>query len=260
MSQASPVETPNPEKRETPAAEPVKKTTKAPDRIFLVPFPKIIFLYPTMLTSLIAAICLSIWPAWPQGAEEPHWVAIVAGVVFLGVLAVNLVVLAFDFPRATSLTLFFLIVAVVLGIVLLGVMQPEILPRVAEFLSRFHPMANATFYWTFGILLAVISAASWVHARFDCWEARPNELLHHHGLWGNLERFPAPGTRIDKEINDVFEFLLLGSGRLILHPPSERMAIVLDNIPFIRKKEAALTQMLGALQVKVRNDDQPVDA
>ena len=91
-------------------------------------------------------------------------------------------------------------------------------------------------------------------ARFDYWDARPNELLHHHGLWGNLERFSAPGLRIDKEINDVFEYMLLGSGRLILHPSNERKSIVLDNVPFIRKKEAAVMRMLGALQVEVRTD------
>ena len=89
-------------------------------------------------------------------------------------------------------------------------------------------------------------------ARFDCWEARPNELLHHQGLWGDLDRFPAPGVRIDKEITDVFEYLLLQSGRLILHIGSERRAVVLDNVPFITRKEKALTQLLGTLQVDVR--------
>ena len=94
-----------------------------------------------------------------------------------------------------------------------------------------------------------------VAVRFDCWEVRPNELLHHHGFLSNLERFPAPNLRIDKEINDVFEYLLLGSGRLILQASDERRAIVLDNVPRIRKKEEAISRMLGAIQVQVREDD-----
>lgn len=254
MSQVPPVESTNQDKpNEAIPAPAAKKTPQPPERIFLIPLPKVIFLYPTMLASLAIAIYLSIWPVLtPDGVRSG---AIVATVVFLGILGVNLVILAFDFPRATSLTLFFLGVAIVLGVVLLGKLQPELLPQVAEALERFHPIANASFYWAFTAILAAISAAAWLQARFDCWEARPNELLHHHGLWGNLERFSAPGTRIDKEINDVFEYLLLGSGRLILHPPGERRAIVLDNIPFIRKKEASLTRMLGALQVEVRTDD-----
>jgi hypothetical protein len=81
---------------------------------------------------------------------------------------------------------------------------------------------------------------------------RPNELLHHHGILSDLERFSSPNLRIDKEINDIFEFVLLRSGRLILHPSNERRAIVLDNIFFINSKEEAITKLLGALQVQVR--------
>ena len=36
----------------------------------------------------------------------------------------------------------------------------------------------------------------------------------------------APKLRVEKEINDVFEYMPLGS---ILHPSSERRAIVLDD-------------------------------
>jgi hypothetical protein len=91
--------------------------------------------------------------------------------------------------------------------------------------------------------------------RFDYWEVRPNELLHHHGFLSNMERLSAPNLRIDKEVNDVFEYLLLRSGRLIVHASNERRAIILDNVPNIRKKEEAITRMLGALQVQVRQDN-----
>ena len=71
----------------------------------------------------------------------------------------------------------------------------------------------------------------------------------------DLERFSSPNLRIDKEINDIFEYLLLQSGRLILHPSNERRAIVLDNVFFISSKEKSITKMLGALQVQVREAD-----
>jgi hypothetical protein len=79
-------------------------------------------------------------------------------------------------------------------------------------------------------------------------------LLHHHGFLANVERFPSPHLRIDKEITDVFEYLLLRSGRLILQPSEERRTIILDNVPFIDKKEEAITRMLSALQVQVRSE------
>jgi hypothetical protein len=88
--------------------------------------------------------------------------------------------------------------------------------------------------------------------QFDYWEVRPNELLHHHGMLSDLKRYSAPDLRVDKEINDVFEYLLLRSGRLILHPSGEKRAIILENVLFITQKEESLTRMLGALQVQVR--------
>lgn len=235
-----------------PAGNAVAKVEKAPERIVLVPYPKIVFLYPMFLAALGAAI----WMSFLHGPlEAGQRSAVIVSVAFLIVMGLNMVILAFDFPRTTSLTLFFLAVALVLGGALVAKLKPELLPRVAEFLSTYHPLANATFYWTTAAVLAVLFVAVVVATRFDYWEVRPNELLHHHGFLSNLERFGAPNLRIDKEINDVFEYFLLKSGRLILHPSNERRAIILDNVPFIGHKEAAITRMLGALQVQVRTEE-----
>ncbi|MGQ9575840.1 MAG: hypothetical protein ACUVUC_11020 [Thermoguttaceae bacterium] len=223
-----------------------------PTRIFLVPYPKIVFLYPVFLVSLAAAAYLSFLN---QPLEPDNKPAVIISTVFLGVLAVNLVILAFDFPRTTSLTLFFFAAAIVMGGLLWVKLDPEILPYVAGILAHFHPLANATFYWTIAGVLGVIFVLVMIVVRFDYWEVRANELLHHHGFLANLERMSAPHLRIDKEINDVFEYLLLRSGRLILQPSNERRAIILDNVPFIKKKEAAITRMLAALHVEVRSDD-----
>lgn len=235
-----------------------KPKERPPERINLVPYPKIVFLYPTLVAAFLAACCTSVarFTVQNDGEVAVSASAIAVSVMFLIVFGLNLMIIAFDFPRAYSLTILFLVVAVVLGASLLFVKMPDLLPQITALLHRFKPAANATFYWATTGLLALLMVIGCIIARFDYWEARPNELLHHHGLWGNLERFSAPGLRIDKEINDVFEYLLLGSGRLILHPSNERKAIVLDNVPFIRKKEASIMRMLGALQVKVRADDE----
>ena len=219
-----------------------------PSRIYLVPYPKIIFFYPTYLVGLIAAIYMTV--------ASPDLVAktgVAFTSIFLGVLAVNMVVLAFDFPRATSLTMFFLLCAMMLGALLAFTQWPALLPQVSAFLSKIQPMANGTFFWVFSIILTIIYLIVFISVRFDYWEVRPNELLHHHGILSDLKRFSAPNLRIDKEINDVFEYLLLKSGRLILQPSNERRAIILDNVLFIGKKEEAITRMLGALQVQVRD-------
>jgi hypothetical protein len=223
------------------------KADEMPSRVLLVPYPKIIFMYPILIASVVAAIILS--PLDPGSA-----VSGAVSVVFLVLLGVNLVILAFDFPRTTSLALFFFAVALVLGALLLSTFQPKIIPWILGFLKEFRPFANPHFYWGFGGMLGVILLLVLFVARFDYWEVRPNELLHHHGFLSNLERYAAPNLRIDEEITDVFEYLLLRSGRLIIQESSEHRPIVLDNVPFIRAKEAKITRMLGALQVEVRSD------
>lgn len=236
----------------SPTSRPKKHLVELPTSVFLVPYPKIVFLYPSFLGSIVAAIFMGFWG---NPLDPANRVAVVVSSLFLGLLVVNLVVLAFDFPRTTSLTLFFFAAALVMGGVLLFVLKPGILPFLADIAVRFHPLANATFYWTFAAILGGILVVVLAVVRFDYWEVRPNELLHHHGFLSNLERLSAPNLRIEKEINDVFEYLLLRSGRLILQPSNERRAIILDNVPQINDKEEAITRMLGALQVQVREEE-----
>jgi hypothetical protein len=252
MSDASQT-TGQPSQTPPPAAPPEKKASELPEKIVLISYPKIVFLYPAFMFAMVAAIWLSFvrTPLDEPGNMAP----VIITTLFLGLLAVNLVILAFDFPRTTSLTLFFFAAAIVLGFVLLVKWQPKALPLVTEFLKEFHPRANATFYWSFAGILGVIFLAVFVVVRFDYWEVRPNEILHHHGFLANMERLSAPSLRLDKEIDDVFEYLLLRSGRLILHPSDDRRSIILDNVPFINKKEEAITRMLGALQVQLRPED-----
>lgn len=213
--------------------------------IYLISYPKVVMLYPTFVAAVVAGILAAV-----LGEENTATICS----IFLAILGINLVVLAFDFPRTTSLTIFFLITAIVLGLILLFRHYPDILPAITAVLRKINPTANSTFYFCFAAMLGIIYIAVLINIRFDYWEVRPNELLHHHGFLSNLERFSAPNLRITKEIDDVFEYMLLRSGRLILHPSNEPRAFVLDNVLFIDDKEARITKMLGALQVQLRED------
>jgi hypothetical protein len=215
--------------------------------IILVSYPKIILLYPTFIASVLAAVF-----SYFYGVEHTHNHTI--ALIFLAVMTVNMVVLAFDFPRTTSLIVFFVFVTIAMGLLLLSIYFPDLLPAVTDMLKQIRPNANTTFYTCFASMLGLIYVGVFVHVRFDYWEVRPNELLHHHGFLSSLERYSAPNLRISKEIDDVFEYMLLRSGRLILHPSNEPRAFVLDNVLGIDWKEAAITKMLGALQVQIRDD------
>ena len=245
-------------------------------RILLVAYPKIVYLYPTLVMAIICG--LSMWISDHVDTTEPRIAQALAAEngavadgeeagtlveentghvlarVFMLVMAINLVVITFDFPRTTSLTLFFAGVAVCVVIWSLFRLNPTFIPWVNQYIIHaFRPFANATFYFLVAIVLILMYIGVAISVRFDYWEVRPNELLHHHGLLSDLKRYSAPNLRIDKEINDVFEYLLLRSGRLILHPSNERRAIVLENVFFINRKEAEITRMLGAVQVQVRD-------
>lgn len=234
-----------------PDAVPVAEggdSNKTPS-VFLVSYPKIVFLYPTVLVALFGAIFMM-----ANGNDPSQDYAAIPGRIFLVALAINLVVIAFDFPRTTSLTWFFAIVAAVIGIWTLFRLNPGFIPWFDTQLRAIQPKADATFYIMYILMMTVLFGFVVVSRRFDYWEVRGNELLHHHGVLSDLKRYSAPNLRIDKEINDVFEYLLLRSGRLILHPSQERRAIVLENVFFINQKEDKITKMLGALQVRVRTE------
>ena len=223
-----------------------------PASIYLISYPKIVFLYPTLLVSIVAAIFMSIAGESAHiGGNREHMAEVMA-LIFLVVFGLNITVLAFDFPRTTSLTLFFLGAAIFMGIWMLLRFNPTIVPALTNFLKSLRPWANSQMYWMFSGILGLIFVGVAISVRFDYWEVKGNELLHHHGFLSDLERFSAPNLKIDKEISDIFEYILLRSGRLVLHPRNEPRAIVLDNVPFISKKEQQITRMLGALQVQVR--------
>ena len=222
-----------------------ERESDTPPRIYLVSYPKVVFMYPTMIAALLAGIYM-----WIANAEDSRTHVVCA--MFMAVFTVNLVVFAFDFPRTASLTLFFFIVAIVLGLLLTFKFNAELLPFLHKLLAAYTPQANATFFFSFAGALSLVYAAVLVNVQFDYWEVTPNELLHHHGFLSNLERYSSPNLKIDMEITDVFEYFLLRAGRLILHPSTEPRAIVLENVMRIKSKEAQLTKMLGALQVQVR--------
>jgi hypothetical protein len=215
--------------------------------IILISYPKIIMLYPTYIAAIICGLLTMFL------AKDSHHHQVI-GIVFLALLGVNMVVLSFDFPRTTSLNLFFIALVIVMGTVLTSIYVPTLLPALTRVLKEVNPQANATFYFGFVVIMSLLYVVMMINIRFDYWEVRPNELLHHHGVLSNLERYSAPNMRISKEINDVFEYLLLGSGKLIIHPSNEPRAFVLETVLGISKKEVAITKMLGALQVQVREN------
>lgn len=230
-----------------PASGHAASQRKRPEQVVIRSFPKIMLLYPTWIAAILAGICLTLMPN-DEVAREWR-----IGFWFLVVAGLNLVVLAFDFPRTSSLTLVFCVVAVIFGALWLNYTHP-FLPKLNEWVHAVNPHADSTFYWTLSGILFVIYVFVFIDTRFDYWEIMPNELIHHTGILGNVNRYPAPQLKLEKEITDVFEFLLLRSGRLLLHPSTERRAIVLETVPNINRRELEIQALLRVLDVHIHDD------
>lgn len=226
----------------TTPAQPAKPGPKPVERVVVRSLPEVVFLYPTMLAAALGS--LMTWQDWGSNSLWGH--------VFLITFALNMIVVAFDFPRTTSLTIFFLVVAVVLGAVLLND-RKEFLPSLQDWTAKLHPGANPQFYFIVALVLALVMVVVFIiHTWFDYWEVSSNELIHHHGILGSLERLPSPGIKLDKEITDVFEYFLLGAGMLVITPTGEGRPIVLKNVPRIERIEGQIKQVLGVTDVQIR--------
>jgi hypothetical protein len=229
----------------TPAAQPSRpprKQAKTVERVIVRSLPEVVFLYPTMIAAALGSLM-----TWQDWGSDSLW-----GHVFLIVFGLNMIVVAFDFPRTTSLTVFFLIVAIILGAIMLNDRR-EFFPALEKQTHKLHPGADAQFYFIIALILALVLIVVFIiHTWFDYWEVSSNELIHHHGILGSLERLPSPGIKLDKDITDVFEYFLLGAGRLVITPTGEGRPIVLNNVPRIERVEAQIKQVLGVTDVQIR--------
>jgi hypothetical protein len=253
-------------------------------RIFT--YPKLVFIYPTMIAALICGIGMKLVgdttadpikeknavaaaevSSGEGAANEPPPVLLkhqrfmtpqnLLGILFLGIFFFNLMIMAIDFPRFTVVAI---VLLVLLGLFFLlwiaAYFDADLLKPARVLFGGIYVVANSGFYFMVAFILAVCFAVIYITRYLDYWEILPNEILHHHGPLSDLERFPTLNLKFDKEIPDIFEFLLLGAGRLVLHVTEERKAIVMDNVLFINRKEEGLKRMMSRLEVRVTTDQE----
>jgi hypothetical protein len=250
-------------------------------RIFT--YPKMIFIFPTLVTALICGIGMQIigdktedpikQAAEVQATAGEHPTAAPAppmakhqrfvtpqnmlGILFLGILAFNLLIMAIDFPRFTVVAILLLVLLVSFILLWIGAyFQFDLVKPAQKLFGGLYTVANSGFYYMVALILTVIFGIIYLTRWLDYWEILPNEILHHHGPLSDLGRYPTLNLKFDKEIPDVLEFLFLGAGRLVLHVTEERKAIVLDNVLFINAKEEALKKLMSRLEVRVTTDQE----
>ena len=194
------------------------------------PYPKVIFFWLTWLFSLVAALL-------PQ--DSAH-----LGTVWMCIFAFNLLVISFDFTEIISL----LLLAVVAVLVFAG-LYFDFLGVVGQFFRDLHLVMNRAFYWTMFGLFSLIYLCVYIRTRFDYWEFRYNEVIHRRGLFADLKRYSTDDLRWFKEIPDVLERILCGSGRMILTTPREPHPIVIEHVLGIGSIDEKVADILGTKHV-----------
>ena len=211
--------------------------------IIIRPWPKVIFLYPTFIASLVAGV----WQVFlPENSEQAPTV----GLVFYFVFCANLLVISFEFTRMKTVAIFFFVLAVVFLLLFLS-NSIDVLAGIKKALGSLELVMSSGFYFALTGYLAVIYVGVFIITRWNYWEVRHNEIIHHTGFLGDIKRYPSPNLRMTKVINDVFEFTLLGSGRIVLYPQSEREAVVLENVLNVNKVEDSVKRLLSAIKVEI---------
>ena len=266
-----------------PSSSPTPKH-QAGIKIFM--WPKVIFLYPTAIVALICAAGMSIIDDQTHDPTKPLKRAVsskginpevkvlsddpatnltkvdrfkttqnLLAMLFLGMFAFNLLVMALDFPRFTLVAWILAIFLILFFLLWFSAkFEFDLMRPIHVIFSGIYAVANKGFYIMVFVTLNLVFFVIYITRWLDYWEILPNEILHHHGPLSDLERYSTMNLKFDKEIPDVLEWVMLGSGRLVLHVPNVSKALVLDNVLFISAKEAALKRVMSRLEVRVTTD------
>ncbi|MFX0024792.1 MAG: hypothetical protein ACFE8M_00135 [Candidatus Hermodarchaeota archaeon] len=209
---------------------------KGINEVKLKTYPKVIFLYPLLITSFI------LWLIQYFGfRDDPQlWF----GNVWMIVFFVNLFIMAFDF---SSTKFFLLILAVVIIILLVIFLVPGAIGTASAFM--FNMYLTWQFYMVSTVVLAFILALVVISAQFDYWKIERNEIYHKRGVFVSAERIPTKSLRIKKEIPDVFEFFVLRAGSITLMP-GHGDVIPLNTVLNVNKKAEQIDWLLSHIQME----------
>lgn len=208
------------------------------NEVILRSYPKVIFFYPLLFTTLILWIIEAVAP----GSDT-------AGAIWFIMFFANLFVIAFDFSSTKFFILILAIVVVVLLLLFLVVPNLGGIPSGGVGIS-FSLALPVNFYIVMAAILGFILLFVVIGNQFSYYKVERNEIYYKKGLIGSAERFPVKSLRIHKEIPDIFEYLALRAGSITLIPSKEKV-IILNTVLNINKKADQIDDLLSRIRVEV---------
>lgn len=226
------------------------------DRMVIRSYSSMILLIPSFIAALVCGITqllLNRYRDMPlEEVVKGSGYMDIIGIIFLVIFSLNLILIAFDFNRARTIIIIVLIIAVIAILLLVN--------AYTGFLSKGDPgdeqrpmriYFSTQVYFGLAALFLFILVLTLLGSLFNYYVVEGNELLHHRGIGGGVERYPATNLSVIKEYPDIIEYILFRSGTLILTPPRSTRAIVLKNVVGVNKKERTMNEILARLKVDV---------
>lgn len=227
------------------------KPRSVPEPVILRDWPKIIMMWPTLLVSLVCGIIMAMYQGTsppPEDFARIHYV----GLVFLIVLAINMTLLLYDLNLRGFVIVALAIIAMVLGLFLLNQQfGGRVWEKIGQALSV-RVWANAAFYFMFSLVLLLNLAVAWLITRFNFWKVENNEIIIHEGFMHEQERHPTAQARFRLVVEDIVEYGLLGSGKLVFYFGDSNSERELRTVLFVHRKAKALDELLGRVAIVER--------
>jgi hypothetical protein len=226
---------PTPSHAPSPAGHPLATAPRSPDvRVVVRAYPKIVFFWVTWVASLVCGIITAV------SSHPPSHL----GTVWMCIFAFNLMVIAFDFSEVISI-----VVILFVALVIVAGLYFDFLRFIGDFFRNLDVGMNPGFYFTVFGVFSLFYVAVFLKTRFDYWEFRFNEVIHRRGMFADIKRYSTEDLRWFKEIPDVLERILAGSGRMILTTPRESHPIVIEHVLGIDRIDDKVADILGTKKV-----------
>lgn len=238
-----------PAKADIPVKEAMAQTqgSAAPDRIVIHPFPKVVLMWPVMLVSIVFFFLGG------GVTEKPIVDPSALGWWWMVVFFFNMLVKTFDFGRNNFIATLATLAVLFLGLLVWDLQsEAEIYGSIYRFFQEQQLAMHGNFYAMMAASLAVLFAMAFVTTRFNYWVLSPNQLTHKHGILGDERHYATINMAVEKEIPDVFEFLLFGSGRLIFKPgvgADANKTLVVDNVFRVNHVEGKVREFMRFIRV-----------
>jgi hypothetical protein len=211
-------------------------------------YPKTVHFYPMAIMSLVIGSLIVAFQFFIPDPLLYSRIVTLLTFIWLVIFFFNLLLVTFDFGKNFIVAIILVIVIVVLATALYA-SSTGTMPIFDP--SNLGLVINANSMLAFIAIFCVVIFIAWIRARLYYVKIFQNEIVFKKGILGDVERYGTTNVMFYKEIPDIFEYLLLRSGRLTFTIPGRKTTIVLDNVPNINGVEKEVLVLLRRIEVDV---------